>query len=71
MEKIKRTKEEYERLLDYELNTPTYTLEELMAYVRYNAIVIIKTKKKTFPTQPAESWIRKYEADGFKSLREW
>lgn len=69
--RVVESKEEYKRLLDYELNTPTYTLEELMAYVRYNAIVFIKTKKKTFPTQPAESWIRKYEADGFKSLREW
>lgn len=65
------SKEEYKRLLDYELNTPTYTLEELKAYVRYNAIVFIKTKKKTFPTQPAESWIRKYEADGFKTLKDW
>ena len=69
--RVVESKEEYKRLLDYELNTPTYTLEELMAYVRYNAIVFIKTKKKTFPTQPVESWIRNYEADGFKTLKDW
>ena len=69
--RVVESKEEYKRLLDYELNTPTYTLEELKAYVRYNAIVFIKTKKKTFSTQPAESWIRKYEADGFKTLKDW
>ena len=61
------SKEEYERLLTWEKTTPVYTLEDLIRYLATHPP--FPQGRNNFP-EP-RTWIRKYEADGFQSLKEW
>ncbi|MBR3919813.1 MAG: hypothetical protein IKJ59_13970, partial [Clostridia bacterium] len=65
--RVVESKEEYERLLDYEISNPVYTLEYLIRYLATHPP--FPQGRNNFP-EP-QTWILKYEADGFKTLKDW